>query len=88
VEEPGLEVVPEVKAFRSRDDLLFGLPYPAAVIVIAVTALILFHAEKWTAAAAFFFLCAGVGKMLAMKDPYWLELLPKFIELPRFLGHD
>jgi len=81
-----LSVIPEVKAFRQRDDLLFGYPYRVAVILIAITALLVLHWKMWTAAAVFFACWAITGKALAAYDPHWCELLPKFTSLPRIIA--
>jgi hypothetical protein len=85
-EEPGLLVIREVKAFRGRDDTLFGLPFFPAVIFMGITALLVLYYEWWTAAAVWFFGISIIGKVLANKDPYWLENLPRFVRLPRWLS--
>jgi hypothetical protein len=82
----GPRVIREIKAFRQRDDLLFGLPYLPGLIVIAVTALMVMYYEVWLGAAAFFAISAGIGKLLARHDPYWLETFPLYCRLPRILA--
>lgn len=84
--ESGPRVIREVKAFRQRDDLLFGLPYFPGIIVIGVTALLVGYYEVWVGAAAFFGACTITGKLLARHDSYWLEIFPKFVRLPRILA--
>ena len=83
---PGLRVIREVKAFRGRDDLRFGLPYLPCLFVIVITALLATYYEVWTAALVFFLVTTIPAKLLALREPYWFELFPRFVRTPRILG--
>jgi hypothetical protein len=84
--EPGLRVIREVKAFRGRDDLWFGLPYLPCLFVFAITALLALYYEQWTAALVFFLATTIPAKLLAAREPYWAELFFRFVLLPKILG--
>ena len=84
--ESGPRIIREVKAFRTRDGLAFGLPYSAIWIVGAATAMLAMHYEVWLGAALLFGFCAGTGTVMARKDPFWLENLCRFIFIQRIYG--
>ena len=75
MEEAGPRVVREIKVFRSRDNMLFGLPFTPAVLVIAFTILMVVYWKIWATALAFFAVCTITGKLLARHDPYWMDIL-------------
>ena len=85
MEQPGLQLMREVKAFRGRDDLKFGLPHMPCVIVIAMTAMLWMYYGAWLGAVVFFVVCTTTGKLLARHDPYFLEIFPQFCRMPKVL---